>query len=536
MTPAERKTNEIRLRRKAQSAIDAGLWNEAQAAFEELSRQQPENLTLAIQLADLMLQRGQLRAATRKLFSAVPALPDDVRQIIDLAWRLATNGEVIGARACADHLERAPNPPGWVLAEQAHLRWTLGEIPAAKARMDRAVAAGIDTKMHYYLHGMLLQFTGHFAGAERVLLELLERWPDHGDAAVILANLRRQTSTENHSPFLHECLARLPPHAGDMAKALNQAKFESAIFKTLDDLGRYDEAWQALERSNALMHAFLPYDAAAESALTDALLGVLPKLENAQAAHRAPDGPMPIFIIGLPRSGTTLLDRMLSAHSSVTSAGEINDFHRHLHWVADVTPRGSQSLLSILQRAELLDFRQLGARYLAQAQWRAAGHRYFIDKLPINVRMVPFIRRALPNAHILNLTREPMDVCYANLKMMFGRASPYCYDMQALAHYHRQYTRLISRWHAAMPGAVMDVPYAELVTAPASTMKRVLAHCGLDVEAACLHPERNAAAVATPSASQVREPLHARSLAQWKRYERQLEPLRRALAAPSDAD
>ena len=198
-------------------------------------------------------------------------------------------------------------------------------------------------------------------------------------------------------------------------------------------------------------------------------------------------------------------------------------------------PRGSQSLLSILARAGQLDYEQLGARYLAQTQWRAHGHRYFIDKLPINVRMVPFIRRALPHAPILNLVRDPMDVCYSNLKVMFGRASPYCYDVQALAHYHRQYSRLMACWHATMPGAVLDVSYADLVTKPAGTLLRVLAHCGLEVEAACLHPERNAAAVATPSTAQVREPVHRRSLAQWKRYEPQLEPLRRALAAFAEA-
>ena len=272
MIPAEKNADDIRLRRKAQAAIDAGLWDDAQAAFEELSRLTPRNVPLTLQLADLMLQRGQLRAATGKLLEAVPVLPDDVALITELAWRLSTNGEIQAARQCAEHLERAPNPPGWVLAEQAHLRWMLGDIPAAKARMDLAVAAGIDTRTQYYLHGMLLQFTGEFAAAERVLLETLERWPDYGDAAVILANLRPQTSSANHLLFLQGRLARLPADAGDMGKALNRAKFESAIFKTLDDLGRYDEAWQALERSNALMHAFLPYDAAAESALTDALI------------------------------------------------------------------------------------------------------------------------------------------------------------------------------------------------------------------------------------------------------------------------
>jgi hypothetical protein len=243
------------------------------------------------------------------------------------------------------------------------------------------------------------------------------------------------------------------------------------------------------------------------------------------------DGPTPIFIVGMPRSGTTLLDHMLSAHSAVTSAGEINDFHRQLHWLADVAPRGNQSLLKVLERTGQLDFDELGARYLMQTQWRAAGSKYFIDKLPINVRMVPFIRRALPRSPILHLVRDPMDVCYSNLKAMFGTASPYCYDMKAVSHYYGQYARLTNHWSAALPGAMLDVSYAGLVCDPQTTMRRVLAHCGLEIEAACLRPELNTSPVATPSSAQVRESIHTRSIAQWHRYAKHLEPLRQALAA-----
>jgi hypothetical protein len=112
---------------------------------------------------------------------------------------------------------------------------------------------------------------------------------------------------------------------------------------------------------------------------------------------------------------------------------------------------------------------------------------------------------------------------------MFGTASPYCYEQRALAHYHRQQARLATHWHTRMPGAVLDLAYADLVTAPEATLRRVLRHCGLAMEETCLYPERNTAAVATPSSAQVREPIHARALGQWRRYAAQLEPLRRAL-------
>jgi hypothetical protein len=240
---------------------------------------------------------------------------------------------------------------------------------------------------------------------------------------------------------------------------------------------------------------------------------------------------MPIFIVGMPRSGSTLLDHMLGAHSQVVSAGELADFPRQFHWMADVAPGGAPAMRKAVAAAGQMDFAALGARYLAQTQWRARGRRLYVDKLPVNLRMVPFIRLALPHAPILFPRRAPMDVCYSNLKVMFGTASPYCYEQQALAHYYRQQTRLASHWQARLPGAMLEVPYADLVTEPAATLRRVLEHCGLAFEEACLHPERNTAAVATPSSAQVREPIHARALGQWRRYATRLEPLRRALEA-----
>lgn len=523
--------NETQLRRQLKECLDASDWEAAQAPLEELTRRSPGDIQLRMELAELLLRRGRMRAATAHLAECVPLLPNDAPLIAKLAWRLSSAGETQAARRCIEHLERAPHPPGWILAEQAQLRWMLGDIPAAAQRIDRAVKAGIDTPAEHYLQAMLLQFTGRLHEAEAVLLDMLTRWPAFGDAAVILVNLRRQTGEHNHLHLLRDCLERLPVHADDTQTILAKAKFESAIFKLLDDLGCQEDAWRALARSNTLMHSLLPYDANAEVALADALVRAAETIDGRAAEAFAQEGPTPIFIVGMPRSGSTLLDHMLSAHSEVTSAGEIGDFPRQLHWVADIAPRGHHSLQEILQRPEQIDFRQLGSRYLEQTQWRGRGHRFYIDKLPANIRMVPFIRRALPHAPILHLVRDPMDVCYSNLKVMFGNASPYCYDIDALVHYYGQYARLARQWREALPGAMLDVSYADLVTAPEATLQRVLSYCGLAMEASCLHPEQNTAPVATPSSAQIREPLHARSLGEWKRYADKLGPLQQALGA-----
>lgn len=299
------------------------------------------------------------------------------------------------------------------------------------------------------------------------------------------------------------------------------------MFKELDDLGRHDEAWPALAHCNALMHQVKPYDAAGEAAVVDALIRVSSLPERRPKARESDvRGPQPIFIVGMPRSGTTLLDRMLSSHSEVASAGEITDLLRQLRCVTGVAAQG---MVEAVERSADADLVELGAAYLAQTQWRAQGCRYFVDKLPTNIRMVAHIRRALPHARILHMVRDPMEVCFSNLSVMFGDSSAYSYDQRAMAHYYGQYARLARHWRNLMPDAMLEVSYADLVQQPEGTLRKVLAYCGLAVEDACLHPERNAAPVATPSSAQVREPIHRRGLDRWHRYAQHLEVLREAV-------
>ncbi|HEV2540731.1 MAG TPA: sulfotransferase [Frateuria sp.] len=516
---------EVRLRRLARQHADGGQWEAAQAALELLARQAPNDVTVLVDLADVLFRRGRLRQAATAVMQVARRLPRDGLLIIGVAKRLVAFGEILAARACLDLLAQAPAPPADLLVAQAHLRFSLGEIAAAKTLVEKAIVAGADSPEALQLHAMLLHFTGDIEQAQCVLESCLERWPHFGDAAMALVNLRKQQPESHRLEWWRGRLRQLPDNEADPSAMFIRAEFEYAQFKTLDDLERYDEAWPALARCNAIMRKLNPYDAAAEAAITDALMHL--SLSSGQANE--PQGPTPIFIVGMPRSGTTLLDRMLSAHSQVASAGEIIDFWRQLHWAADVAPAQSQQLLEVIRRSAGLDYAELGARYLKQTQWRAQGRAYYIDKLPANIQMVAFIRKALPHAPILHMVRDPVDTCFSNFKAMFGNISPYSYDQQALAHYYGQYARLARHWHARFPGAMLDVHYAELVRDPGNAIRRVLAHCGLAMEEGCLRPERNAAPVATPSSAQVREAIHTRSLDQWRNYEKQLHPLRQAL-------
>jgi tetratricopeptide (TPR) repeat protein len=518
------------LRQRALTHIDNRQWAAAQAALETVLQHAPSDLASSIQLADVLFRQGHLQASTWPLLQALRSLPRDVPLITDLVQHLIARGEIVAARSCLDLLAQAPNPPARVWVVQANLRFMIGEVREALALIEKAVRAGADAPAELHLYAMLLQFNGQMDAARKVLEDCLVRWPHFGDAAAILVDLHKQTPDGNHLALLREQLERLPEQPTDTSQAFVRAEFEYATFKTLGDLGRHEEAWQALARCNALMHQLNPYLREAEEATTDALIGMPLNNYAATADAVQPEGPTPIFIVGMPRSGTTLLERILSSHSKVTSAGEITDFWRQLHWVADVVPDKTRSLRQIAGRERDIDYHQLGQRYLKQTQWRAQGRAYYVDKMPGNIQMVAFIRRALPHAPILHMARDPMDTCFSNFKAMFGNASPYSYDLEALAHYYLQYRRLVRHWHDALPGAMLDVSYADLVQESTRTVHQVLAHCGLEVEEACLRPERNAAPVATRSSPQVRESIHTRGLDQWRHYAEQLEPVRAALA------
>jgi tetratricopeptide (TPR) repeat protein len=518
------------LRQQAQLYIDGQQLESAQTTLESLLQLTPYDSAACIELADVMFMRGHVRASSDPLFQAMRRLPKDAPLLIKLASRLLARGETLGARECLDFLSLAPDPPPELLAAQADLRFALGEVPAARRLMEGAIAAGIDSPDEHYRYAMYLQFSGNIEQACKVLRMCLQRWPHFSGAAMTLANLRRQKPDSNLLGFVQQQLGQLPQDSKNADQMFVRAELEHARFKVLDDLGYYDRAWSALTRRNALMHELHPYDATGEAALTDALIGMAVANGTAKPTP-VPEGPTPIFIVGMPRTGTTLLDRMLSNHSAVISAGELIDFWRQLHWVADVVPARTEGLLKVIQRSPHMDFGEVGARYLKQTQWRAQGRRFYIDKLPANRQVVAFIRRALPHAPILRMVREPMDTCFSNFKAMLGNIAPYSYDLQALAHYYRQYERLVCHWQASLPDAMLDVSYASLVCDPETTLRQVLQHCGLVFEAGCLQPELNPSPVTTLSSAQVRESIHTRGVDQWRHYARQLEPLRLAIVA-----
>jgi tetratricopeptide (TPR) repeat protein len=512
---------EERLWERARGYIAQGQNEAARITLESLLQHMPGSAAVNLQLGGLAYAQDRLRDCARHTLAAAANLPDDVDAIAQIILTLLQVGETVAARRCFDHASIARCRNGRSLALLASARQMLGEHGEALELMDRARALGHDNPDFRYARGVQLMFNGKAAEAEEELNACLRMGSTYGRASVTLARLRRQTREHNHLDYIRAQLQRVERGSED------HAAFEYALYKELDDIGEYAEAWTALQRGSSTMYARLRHDAADERRIVDALLALCTR-EFVAAQPYAVDGPRPIFIVGMPRSGTTVLDRILGNHSQVTSAGELGDFARALRWTAD-----HKSLMpidrTILARAPGMDFEQVGRRYLAQTQWRAQGRHCFVDKLPINWIQAAFIAKAMPHACILHLVRDPMDTCFSNFRAFFGVGYAYSYDFEALAAHYHDYRRTLAHWHEVMPGRILDVDYARLVDDPEATTREVLAFCGLEYEPGCTELERNTAPVATLSNQQVREPIHRRAHAEWRRYEQQLEPLRRAL-------
>lgn len=511
---------------KAQNYLAHGQVDAARIMLESLAQRDPENTEAHLLLGGIAWEEDRVRDATRHALDAARELPDDAAVLGDMAGALVQVGEVVAARACLDHATLAHTTAVNVLEHVASLRYTLGEHAEALALLDRAKAAGSDGPKFHFSRGMQLAFNGRLEEAEAELEASLRMRGAPGRAAFELARLRTQTPQRNHLDDLAQRLQNVTSGSED------HAGVEFARYKELEDLGRYDEAWKSLARGNAMLYARQKHDPEHARRLFDGMIErCTPQfVQPAEVVH---EGPQPIFIIGMPRSGTTVLDRIFGNHSQVTSAGELDNFALQLRWAAD-----SRTTLdeNVLQRLPDLDYAELGRRYLQQTQWRARGAPFYTDKLPRNWMIAGLIRRALPQARILHLVRDPMAVCFSNFRVMFADAFAHIYDLDALAAHYAQYRRVLEHWHAVMPGQILDVHYNELVRDPETMARKVFAFCGLDWEPGCADLARNKTAVATLSAAQVREPIHARAIEEWRRYERQLAPLQEALASHEPAD
>jgi len=359
---------------------------------------------------------------------------------------------------------------------------------------------------------------GNLDEAEALLDAVITRAPDDGDAYYNRATLRRQTRERNHIAGIEARVALPQP------RPMGQVQLSYALAKELEDIGEYRRSFAALKRGADARRRMLSYSVEADVRAMAEIAATFDREFFARPASGA-SGPRPIFVLGLPRSGTTLVDRILSSHSRVESLGEITDFAAAL---MRAVPEAKDKFALIRDTASL-DFRALGQSYIDTTTAVAGGAARAIDKTPVNFLYLGLIARALPDAAIIHVGRGAMDVCYAMYKTLFRMAYPFSYDQGDLARYYLAHRALMAHWRSVLPGRFLEVRYEDLVAGQETVTRRILDHCGLGWEDACLAFERNDKPSLTASAAQVREPIHARSVGLWRRYEEELAPLARHL-------
>jgi tetratricopeptide (TPR) repeat protein len=415
------------------------------------------------------------------------------------------------ARSAALELSRRVLADPVALQRLAELLGHIGDHELALALYRQAaVLSGEDSRALYNLSAALIA-TGRHDEARRTLDRVIALDPADGDAWHNRATLRTASETDNDIEALAAALER----AGEGPAAI---PLGFALAKELEDVGRHDEAFATLSAAAARRRARLSYRVETDLAMMEQLATVFDRAWAGDDRRGAPGEP--IFVLGLPRTGSTLTDRILAAHSQVDSLGEIPDFSLAMMRLAGEGPRET-----LVRRAAAIDPAALGAAYQARlAGYEAAGPR-LVDKTPSNFLNLGLILKSLPRAKVVHLRRDPVDACYAIYKTLFRMGYPYSYDLEDLGRYYAAYRRLMDHWAALFPGRILDLSYEDLTADQEGQTRRLLDFCGLDFEPACLDFQRAAGPAATASAVQVRQPLHGRSVGSGRRLAG-LEPLR----------
>lgn len=391
-------------------------------------------------------------------------------------------------------------------------------VDAARCYQRVMVLNPADRQVVHNLAGAYIAL-GETDKAEKVFDDVLHKRPQDYDAYYNRATLRKQTRDRNHIEQMEKVVVELPPN--DRAEPV----LCYSLAKELEDIKEYKRAFAYLKQGAAAHNSFTNYRVESELELMDEVRRLFDEAFFAEP-HKGFDEQSPIFVLGMPRSGTTLVDRILSSHSMVGSVGESDEFS---NGIVRLTPGGGQQETPNLKHARNLDWEKLGREFCGAINGLLPGYPRLLDKTPKNFDYVGLILTALPNAKIVHLRRHPVDSCYAVFKTLFRRGYPFSYDLEHMGRFYLGYRQLMEHWRTLLPGRFLDIDYEDIVANQEDASRRMVEFCGLDWEDACLAFEKNTSPSLTASAAQVRQPIYKTSVALWRHYEEELQPLIRVL-------
>ena len=504
----------------------------AEAVVAQYLRKTPRDVVALRMLADIATRRSDGQVAKNHLTECLELAPGYAAARYDLARLLYEQQRIAEALPLIERLlATEPNNTSYLTLKSQIIR-LVGRIEESIAIMERVVADRPDDAPQWLLFGNLLRETGEQSRSIEAYRRSLAAQAGFGEGYWALANLKTFRFTDADIATMQQQLALLPAF-GSARKHL-----EFALGKAFEDAGQFAASFEHYANGNNLQRATVDYDPAAASAYVQRSKALYTAGFFADRAEWGSQRPDPIFIVGLPRSGSTLLEQILASHSQVEGTRELPDLPT---MVMELFKRPNSagnsdseypSSIASLSRTEI---EQMAARYLNQTQaHRPLGLPRFVDKMLANFSHVGLIQLMFPHASIIDSRRHPMACSFSCYKQLFPRGMNFSYDLAELGLYYREYAELMEHMDSALPGRVHRVNYEQLVADPEHEVRRLLDYCRLPFEADCLRFYQNPRVVQTVSSEQVRRPIYADAVDQWRSYEPWLGALKDALGNLSD--
>lgn len=499
--------------------------DEAAAICTKGLKAQPHNAKLWQDLSQISMRTSNSKMMINSALKAIDCEPTNVWYVLHLAGcYLHLNlfkPSILALNAAQKILTDTSPAEQW--DKLGELYYMANQLDDAIKAHTKALQVKADSKQSRNQLAALYRFKGDNEQAEKLCREVITLDPTNYQACYNLSQLRRFTANENVLDLMNTCMQKLP------AEHKGHIMMHYACGKVYEDRQQYQQAFEQYDKGAKLKRLQRNYDVTQDLALMDTLVESSDKHNIINTASLA---QTPIFIVGLPRTGTTLVERILSSHPQVQTGGELNAFPMAL------LEAGGKSIAAGLDGldndliknldAQAISF--IAQRYLQLANNYVNGAPLFIDKLPYNFLYCGFILKAFPNAKIIHVKRNPFDAAVSNLKMLFDRGYEYSYNQQDTADFIAGYSHLMEQWQTRFIENIHTIEYEDLVANQAQETQDLLDFCQLDWAEECLNFHQNKSASQTASASQIREPIYSRSVNLWRKFEKQLTPLLDAFA------
>ncbi len=508
--------------------VDLSRYGEAEKAFDEALRYHAKNTAALAGLARLHMRRRNFAEARRLLADAIRSHPADARLLVLLGDCFADEGRLTSAAEAYRRARTLDHANAEAAEKYDRAIFRIGGIAEARAALERAVAQSPNSAFAHRVLGDFLSGHGFIEAAAATYRTALAIEPANKEARASLAHDMKFRDRDGP-----EFMALQQSHATMKPDDPARDRMAYAMGKALDDLGEYTEGFACFAAANAIRAGARPYDLAVDAkrfaAVKETFTADLLRRHRADSDSKA----APIFIVGMPRSGTTLTETVLSGSSAVYACGEL-EFLR----LATTTATGADPFAEAPRAAHDLNresLRRIAGAYLGFLPEVARSAAHTTDKLPHNFRLIGLIRLVFPRAHIVHVRRNPLDNCLSMFKTPFrAEGLDFTHDLTDLGRYYNLYRDLMRHWHAVLPGEIFDLSYEDLVGDPEATARRLYAHCELEWTPAAIEVQGRQREVLTASFAQVRRPIYKDSVDLAARYGDRLDPLRAALAEWDD--